>query len=416
MSECRKTNAPKCPERGHQHQHTSAWSVVCHKKWMRKRYENRRSQRQQELCRGLAMAESEICRILNCPEGILQDPTANTPWFSLNEDQQKNAIADDIPQQVEEINWINIPDYLDPAVGELNELRAKRKRQQLESLIFLIEKEIEFRSKEAPLRIIDFGAGSGHLGLIVAYRNPHVQVLLIERKEYSVNVAKERIAQCHLSNVAIDQRDLQEIFHENPYFGIGISLHSCGQLTDLSLQLCSAIHASFVLTPCCYGQVSHPPPLIDPITQLSTPSIPMTQFSALPLINDQTIFPLIVSNADYSNSFDDSESSYEKNQFSFLLAKRCMRVVDCDRLIHHCRTCQPREDTMERTAELPAEGSPGAVEGGDGTGGHQTVNSNGHYIFRLTSLFPLTCSPKNNVIIGRYLSPTPFLQPLAEHP
>jgi hypothetical protein len=59
---------------------------------------------------------------------------------------------------------------------------------------------------------------------------------------------------------------------------------------------------------------------------------------------------------------------------SFLLAKRCMRIIDFDRLIRVCEECN--------------EEGKGEDEGC-------------RYSVRLASLRPLESSPKNNVIIGR---------------
>jgi hypothetical protein len=382
---------------------------------MRKRYDSRREQKKKELSLALTLAENEICCILDCDMNhIFSDCTANTPWFSRPSSSIATVSSLSLPI-LEEIDWGQIPEYIDPASGELEELRAKRKRQQLESLVLLVEDEIRNCVIPNP-HIIDFGAGSGHLGLIIAYRNPHVTVTLLERKEYSVTVAMERIEKCHLLNVTIDQRDVIQLFSSpSMSFQIGVSLHSCGQLTDLSLRLCSLHSASFVLTPCCYGQVAHPPPIIDQLTGQQTPSLPMTQFSSLSLSTlkpitdsavtaanpDLTLFPLIISSADYSNCFDETESSYEKNQISFLLAKRCMRVIDFDRLIHICCSISLNSFEDEETKATKVVGKD-PVRGRGSTEEQKTKL--GEYIFRMTSLFPLTCSPKNNVIIGRYLS------------
>jgi hypothetical protein len=35
---------------------------------------------------------------------------------------------------------------------------------------------------------------------------------------------------------------------------------SCGLLTDIALHICNKYKASFVITPCCYGQIANPPP------------------------------------------------------------------------------------------------------------------------------------------------------------
>jgi hypothetical protein len=108
---------------------------------MRKRYGTRREQKKKELSAALTLAENEICRILDCDmETIFSDCTADTPWFTPST-HRSNISSLSIPI-LEEIDWSQIPEYIDPASGELEELRAKRKRQQLESLVLLVEDEI----------------------------------------------------------------------------------------------------------------------------------------------------------------------------------------------------------------------------------------------------------------------------------
>jgi hypothetical protein len=116
-----------------------------------------------------------------------------------------------------------------------------------------------------------------------------------------------------------------------------------------------------------------------------------------------TLFALIISSADYSNCFDETETSYEKNQLSFLLAKRCMRVVDFDRLIHICHRGHPTTEEVTEGTAIGEETERIAREEERKVDEGQEVGLT-DYIFRMTSLFPLTCSPKNNVIIGRCLS------------
>ena len=191
------------------------------------------------------------------------------------------------------IDWSVIPGSLDPAAGELDSRRASKKREQISSLILSSEHEIKQRSgsnlDENKFIVCDFGAGSGHLGLLLAYRNPDIEVVLVERKLYSVKVAEDRIRSCNLENASIFDRDIRDLFsmfannahvmqvdcRDPPvdnlrrYIGVsfkisfGVSLHSCGLLTDIALALCVEHRASFVLTPCCYGQITHPPPFSD---------------------------------------------------------------------------------------------------------------------------------------------------------
>ena len=55
--------------------------------------------------------------------------------------------------------------------GELNEGRSQRKREQIENMISSILPLIKPKD-----RIVEFCAGGGHLGIVLAYRFPDCQV------------------------------------------------------------------------------------------------------------------------------------------------------------------------------------------------------------------------------------------------
>ena len=267
-----------------------------------------------------------------------------------------------------ELKWASIPDLLDPAAGELAPLRAKRKRQQLASLIAVVESEIKQLGTSNPV-VVDFGAGSGHLGLLLAYRNPHITVILAERKEYSVKVANDRIAGSSLNNVSVFTEDIRN-FNSIP-FHMGVSLHSCGLLTDIIIRHCVNMQSSFVLVPCCYGQITRPPPFLDAEISSSERHRSRYLFQQLP----PEVLNTISSAADYISILDDQSDPVDGEDIlsedtaslpvEFLMAKTCMRWIDFDRA-------------------LKVLDSPDCK-----------------YICKLTSLSPLSCSPKNNVLVGR---------------
>ena len=83
-------------------------------------------------------------------------------------------------------------------------------------------------------------------------------------------------------------------------------------------------------------------------------------------IFDSNSLKVISSAADYVHHLDDNNNSNENilNNKDFIIAKRCMRCIDIDRLIHYMETSD--------------------------------------CYCKLASLYPLSCSQKNNIIIGRY--------------
>ncbi len=72
---------------------------------MRKRYENKRNGKRKELLEYLTSIEESISLAKN-PSCILESFQAENPLF--------------------DIDWALIPHSLDPAAGELHEIRAKR--------------------------------------------------------------------------------------------------------------------------------------------------------------------------------------------------------------------------------------------------------------------------------------------------
>jgi len=150
-------------------------------------------------------------------------------------------------KRVESISWTGIPQEVNPSEGELDPGRALRKRQQIENMVSLILPLLSSGDK-----IVEFCAGGGHLGIVVAYLRPDCQVVLVENKEESIDRALTRIQRLKLQNVSIFLSNLE---HYNGSFNVGTALHACGSATDLVLRKCLTAKASFVISPCCYGSI-----------------------------------------------------------------------------------------------------------------------------------------------------------------
>jgi hypothetical protein len=180
--------------------------------------------------------------------------------------------------------------------------KAERKRQQIGSLVGV-------GLPLAPVGgvVVDFGSGTGHLGLTIAAMRPDLRlVVLVEQNPVSAAYARERAHAMGLlrSNDGNENRDtptpttvevrvcccdmrrldlLAQAIHgdsngsstggrsikdhtrpggnkesnmkstSRPLFDLGVTLHSCGPTTDWAQSICMHVRAAYVIAPCCYG-------------------------------------------------------------------------------------------------------------------------------------------------------------------
>ena len=166
------------------------------------------------------------------------------------------------------MDWAALPG-LDPAADALLKPdRAQRKRQQLESLLCILQEHILQRlytrchGKQRPLRFVDFACGSGHFGLLVASQVPNSQITLVDMQEHGLEKARGRAKSLGLSSqvntcgsllhthfLAVDARDetavgagCGSIGDYEDEFDCALGLHSCGSLTDLILAQVNHLH------------------------------------------------------------------------------------------------------------------------------------------------------------------------------
>lgn len=248
------------------------------------------------------------------------------------------------PVAAMEIDFQNLPPGLDPSHGDLVPERARYKRQQLASVLgWILATPQLLRSGD---RVVEFGGGSGHLGLSVAYRRPDVHVTIIELRPHGAGLARARAAELKLDNVTIVHGDMGD-FDPHAAFDLGLGLHPCGFLTDRILRRCVAAGAAACIVPCCYGQLVH---------NYQGGTLPRQPLLAKACPSET--FATVLRSADH-NVRVGKHHYFDERQFR--AAKLCMQLVDADRLLW--------------------------------------MEENG-YRCAMGSLTPLQCSPKNNVIIA----------------
>ena len=125
--------------------------------------------------------------------------------------------------------------------------RKKRKREQVTNMMTFV---IPFLFDGCI--VCDFASGSGHQSIPLAYHFPNCKFILVDMKARSLQIVKERTTRLNLTNISF-VHDRIENFHGK--FDVGISLHACGAATDLALLKCIRQSAAYVTCPCCIGKV-----------------------------------------------------------------------------------------------------------------------------------------------------------------
>ena len=150
------------------------------------------------------------------------------------------------------VDWSTLHPVLDPG-GASNKAalpaqRAARKRAQIAELLSWATELLPHGGTA-----VDFCAGSGHVGLVLAAVRPDAVVYIVEKKALHCELAKERAHMAGLTNAIVCNCELSDF---TTPFDVGLGLHACGPATDLIHSLCLAASASYVLAPCCYGFIS----------------------------------------------------------------------------------------------------------------------------------------------------------------
>ncbi|CEG40906.1 glutathione s-transferase c-terminal domain-containing protein homolog [Plasmopara halstedii] len=145
------------------------------------------------------------------------------------------------------IPWAKLPSGIHPRDGKLPAERVLNKQLQVDNLVVFLRRIL--RSGDV---VVEFCAGSGYVALPLACLFPECTFVLLDKKESSLSIAKERIAAARLTNVNIFCGYIQDF---DKSFDVGVALHACGEATDLVMQKCLVEQAAYVLAPCCVGKI-----------------------------------------------------------------------------------------------------------------------------------------------------------------
>ena len=239
----------------------------------------------------------------------------------------------ELPGSSASCHAINAPDStlfsgtLDPAAGDLDAGRAQRKRQQIRSAA-----SHTLALLKDGMHCVEFGAGSGHLGLVIASLRPQCSVTLVECKQHTCEIARERIAAANLANVSVFEGTVDDFATSDVAFDLAIGLHLCGLLSDAVLELATSRRARVCLVPCCYGQLAGAEN--HDRGGGTAPSMHPRSLAYRQRLGEDGIAAFqshVVRSADCvavgkGGAFDVSAPGFQT-------ARRCMRCVDTDRLL-----------------------------------------------------------------------------------
>lgn len=226
---------------------------------------------------------------------------------------------------------------LGPNPGQLNNpKRAGRKEGQLRSIIRCVLRLIPEDAKRG-FTVVDFGGGSGHMGIPLALLLPRCRIIVVDLRKRSLDlmhdkadiVTDEMLSSLGQKPQLID--DEPDFVNQKPgfsqcgkYIGIldnlfsyhgpvetfdmafdmALALHLCGEATDVTLRKAAHFHATIVVAPCCVGKLSQKtknPDVYNATGQNNaTVSYPQSTLFCR-LIPNQDDFDALAKAADYSN-------------------------------------------------------------------------------------------------------------------
>uniref|UniRef100_A0AAV2LM23 Glutathione S-transferase C-terminal domain-containing protein n=1 Tax=Knipowitschia caucasica TaxID=637954 RepID=A0AAV2LM23_KNICA len=202
-------------------------------------------------CPSEASAQHSLSSPLECEETNQQLQFIGGPRPTLAKLKENGIEAMFFPHPCPSwtVPWEHLPEAINPTEGKMSDVRAERKKQQLNNLVAMVTELSQSAST-----IVDFCSGTGHVGIVLAHALPECKILLIENKEESLVRAQSRATELGLQNIGFIQANLD--YFTGP-FDIGVGLHACGVATDMVMEHCIQAGAAFVISPCCYGFIQN---------------------------------------------------------------------------------------------------------------------------------------------------------------
>ncbi len=148
---------------------------------------------------------------------------------------------------------------LDPGGGgNVPGPRGSRKRAQVTNMVgalCVLAPAVRRKGRSTQRTMVDFCGGCGHVGLVLAALYPAWTVVIVDMKKAALAVVKKRAEETSLSNV---RTWLGKVHEYDGVLDIGLALHACGSASDDVLAACVREGAMAVISPCCVGAVASP--------------------------------------------------------------------------------------------------------------------------------------------------------------
>jgi len=192
-----------------------------------------------------------------------------------------------------DLPWHDLPPSADPcsvlSAGAAAGPRGRRKRAQVANFAAVLRSLLETlpvassseergaprtndpqeRRRPHPLRVVDFGCGSGAVVLALAALFPPEQAVFVgvDMKLEAIDLLRARATAAglaHVTGLACMAEDFcfcrtQHDHSQQTYdhtFDVALALHACGNATDVAVELAARCAAAFAVSPCCLGKLS----------------------------------------------------------------------------------------------------------------------------------------------------------------
>jgi len=100
--------------------------------------------------------------------------------------------------------------------------------------------------------IVEIGCGDGELTKILSEEFPESNIIGVDRNKDLIEKNKRKFNQ---KNIQFICEDIQN--ESKKYFGdLVVGLHTCGDLTDESIDIVILSNSDIIITPCCYGKLT----------------------------------------------------------------------------------------------------------------------------------------------------------------